>query len=470
MLGRNLFLFSIPVLFGILVIMSGILLWYQHSHFEEVYLKEEQMEITNSIELMTHYFQPLLEANDLEAIDRYCETFAYEERSIVILDANGNAIVTSPNADLRGSMLDLPEVRQAAEYGTGSALRQDARTGVWTLFKVAAIETHSKRQYIRISVPTYTVSGVLNETSAIIFSGSFFGGIITAVFSWYLKSRVSGPLTRLHRGAERIAAGELDATIDVPESGVIRELANAISRMGLQLQKEINQVKKQESFRRDFIANISHEIKTPLTGILSAVEFLKDEHCGPEYHTKCLEILTLQATRLNELVRNILNLSELERWEDNEMEFSPVAMGALVKSAILLCDDFARENNCVLKVNRCEEATVSGHKRILEQAIVNLVVNAIKYSGSPIIEVELFVQDEKVHVLVSDHGIGIPESEREQIFERFYRVRREYGSSRNGSGLGLAIVRQIVQLHHGTVELKPTEEPGAAFEMTFPQA
>ncbi|MDO5554247.1 MAG: HAMP domain-containing sensor histidine kinase [Planctomycetia bacterium] len=468
MTRRDVFLYCIPLMFGLLGLLSGFLLWFQHTHFEQTYLTQEQKEISNNLAMMVEYFRPLLETNDLEAMDRFCETFAFDERSITILDSKGNAIATSPNANLHGSQLELPEVERAMATGTGAALRCDSRTGIWTLHETAAVDSRGKRQYIRVSIPTKNVSNVLNDTAKVIFCVSLLVTLTIGIFSWYLIRYVSRPLTRLQRSAERIAAGDIAATVEVPEQGVIRELALSIAQMAAQLNKELANARKQELFRREFIANISHEIKTPLTGILSAVEFLtEDENVARENQIKCMEILSQQAHRLNALVGDILNLSELEQMEEGT-DFVPVRLNDIITRAVALCEGAASENHCRLRV-QCQASTVViGHARMLEQAVVNLIANAVKYSGSPEVEISLVDDSNFLHILVRDWGIGIPEEDAERIFERFYRLRREYGSNRDGTGLGLAIVKRIALIHHGTISLDPQTGQGAIFRLSLP--
>lgn len=467
--GRDFFLFSIPALFCALAVVMGLILWHQHTNFERVYLKQQQKEIGNSIALMRRYFQPLLDANDLAALDLLCETYAFDERSIAILDRKGNAISASPNADLRGIILDRPEFKRASQNGSGAAVRRDSRSGIWTLYEVAAIRSRGHDSYIYISLPTRNISNVLNETSKIVFFALLLSAVVIAVFSWYLFYDISRPLTALQRSAERIAGGEPSAEIQVPRRGVMRSLAQSMSKMALQLQKEIRNAKKQESFRRDFIANVSHEIKTPLTGILSAAELLQERSGSDEERRKCLEILSLQAARLNRLVRDILNLSRLEKTEFEETVFRDLCAFEMIEKAIRLCADAAAQKSCRLGVEGDRSLLVRGNPELLEQALLNLITNAIQYSGGSEITISATSTYDSVFLTVRDDGNGIPPEAAEKVFERFYRIPREYGAGQDGTGLGLAIVKQIAALHGGTVAVLPPKEKGAEFQIRLPR-
>ena len=468
--GRDLFLFSIPALFCALVAATGLVLWYQHFHFEKVYLKQQQKEISSSIALMRQYFQPLLDANDLATLDLLCETYAFDERSIAILDRRGNAIAASPNADLHGAILDRPDCVRARKNGSGAAVRRDPKSGIWTLYEVAALLSREHESYIYISLPTRNVSHALNETSGTVFFVLLLSAGMIAVFSWYLYYYISRPLTALQQSAERIAGGDPTADVQVPRRGVMRGLAQSMSKMALQLRKEIRTAKRQESFRRDFVANVSHEIKTPLTGILSAVELLQDERNSSEEHKrKCLDILSLQASRLNSLVRDILNLSRLEKLDVEETEFCDVSLSEVIAGTVKLCAGAAAEKSCRLNIQEDGSLMVRGNPEMLEQTLVNLVANAIQYSGGSEITISSASASDSVLLTVRDDGIGIPPEETEKVFERFYRIPREYGSGQDGSGLGLAIVRQIVALHNGAVEIIQPKEKGIEFQIRLPR-
>lgn len=467
--GRDLFLFSIPALFCVFVVVMGCVLAYQHAHFEQVYLKQQQKEIASGIALMRQYFQPLLDANDLASLDLLCDTYAFDERSIAILDRKGNAIAASPNADLRGTILDRPEFERARRTGSGAAVRRDAQSGIWTLYEVAAIRSRERDSYIYISFPTRNVSLALSETSGTVIAVLLLSAAVIAAFSWYLFYYISRPLTALQHSAERIAGGEPTAEVLVPRRGAMRGLARSMSKMAQRLQQEIHHAKKQESFRRDFVANVSHEIKTPLTGILSAVELLQEQGGVDEDGQKCLEILSLQAARLNTLVRDILNLSRLEKTETGETVFHDILAGEIVERSVRLCAEAAERKSCRLSVQGDKGLFVRGDPDMLEQALVNLITNAIQYSGASEITVSSASAADDVLLSVRDDGIGIPPFEAEKIFERFYRIPREYGAGQDGSGLGLAIVKQIAVLHGGAVAVTRPQGTGIEFQIRLPR-
>lgn len=230
---------------------------------------------------------------------------------------------------------------------------------------------------------------------------------------------------------------------------------------------DMTNLRRLESFRSDFIANVSHEIKTPLTSILSAVESLQDGALNsPEYSKKFLKILNAQGKRLNALIQDILSLAALERRElAAQKEFEPFRLDATLENAVNSCAIAAENAGVELRIVRNDTAEYIGDSRLIEQAIINLVGNAVKYSGSPIVEVASEYANGQIVISVKDFGIGIPAEHLPRIFERFYRVHKERSRKLGGTGLGLAIVKHVAQLHGGTATVESVPGKGSCFRI-----
>lgn len=222
----------------------------------------------------------------------------------------------------------------------------------------------------------------------------------------------------------------------------------------------IRELKKLEKFRRDFIADVSHEIKTPLTGILGAVDMLGVDgvqSLDRDMECRLLGMIRNESKRLNGLVQSILDLARLER-EGDILRVEEVDLAALVR-------DVAGRYPC-----KCEsegECVVWCDPQLISQAISNLITNAVKHSGSDDITVALECNSRQVGVSVEDHGIGVPPEHAERIFERFHRVDPARAAETGGAGLGLAIVRRIARLHGGDVTLSAAVPHGARFTLTI---
>ena len=233
---------------------------------------------------------------------------------------------------------------------------------------------------------------------------------------------------------------------------------------------DLTNLKRLESFRSDFVANVSHEIKTPLTCIIGAAETIQEEkNLPPEQFKKLIDMIYQQSNRLNALVLDILSLSSLERnIADQQKEFTRLALDAIVTNAVKLQEENAKQQHIELRIPQCDPIEIMGDCQLLEQAVSNLLVNAIRYSGSPRIDVLLVRQGQNAVIAVQDYGIGIAREHQARIFERFYRVHKERSRALGGTGLGLSIVKHIAALHRGTAEVSSEPGCGCIFRIILP--
>ena len=217
------------------------------------------------------------------------------------------------------------------------------------------------------------------------------------------------------------------------------------------------EMRKLEQFRSDFISNVTHEIKTPVTGILGAVEILADETSALDDadRRELQKVLHDQSTRLNALVEDILSLARLEQAEAEKLtSFAPCDVADVVQTAVNLARPAAAKTGTEIVYAR-HPAVRPCDPRLIESAVTNLLQNALRYSGSEKIEVRVgTASDGRAVISVADHGIGIPEGCQRRIFERFYRIDKDRSRTLGGTGLGLAIVKHIAQLHGGEVAVK----------------
>ena len=228
---------------------------------------------------------------------------------------------------------------------------------------------------------------------------------------------------------------------------------------------KIRELAKLEKFRREFIADVSHEIKTPLTGILGAVDMINEELRvkNEEWRTvsTLFGLIKKEAKRLNGLVQSILDLARLERDGDvlNVTKFDLDEMlRELAAKYGIRYDGAGGRTNMVL-----------GDAPLILQAVSNLVENAKRHSGTEDIGLSLTWFGGWVQVIVEDHGIGIPPEHAARIFERFHRVDQARAAETGGAGLGLAIVRRIARLHGGDVTLVSAKPHGCRFELSLPR-
>ncbi len=230
----------------------------------------------------------------------------------------------------------------------------------------------------------------------------------------------------------------------------------------------VEEMKKVEAFRRDFIADVSHEIKTPLTGIIGSVDLLVSGDVPEAMKPRLLAMVKTESERLNALAQGILSLSRLER-NGATADMSDANLSEIVNGAVERLRPLAADKGVDIGVDVPDACDVRCDGQLMSGAVSNLVANAIRHSGSKDVAVRLSVGSDEVSVIVEDHGVGIPPEEQTRVFERFYRVDRARSADTGGAGLGLAIVRRIARLHGGDVKLERSQPSGCRFILSIPR-
>ena len=233
----------------------------------------------------------------------------------------------------------------------------------------------------------------------------------------------------------------------------------------------IRELSRIERFRRDFIADISHEIKTPLAGIMGAAELLGEmDGLSDDCRKETLSMIRRESDRLNVLVQNILSLSKLERGRDAGFNFAVADLSEIARESVGRFSARAEASGIVLELERGDaHVLVNCDAAQISRAIDNLIANAIFHSSSEQVSVSVFQERAFAVVAVEDRGIGIPPEHRQQVFERFHRVDPSRSDKTGGSGLGLSIVRGIAALHGGDVRLESVEPSGCRFSLLLPR-
>lgn len=365
------------------------------------------------------------------------ETIAEDVR-VSLIDMNGKVIYDTIGGDLP-SHADRAEVEAVIKDGHARTILRESETlHVATLYHARRVGDY----IVRISVPYQAVTDARDFAC------------------WGL-----------------VAAGGSGASIILILIFMARRTEERIARLAAQRdanEKLVTEMRKLESFRRDFVSNVTHEIKTPITGILGAVDILSDENSSElsaDDRREVLDVLRDQSKRLNALAEDILSLAKLEQSETMpRKDFALCDLADIVHSAVNLAQRAAEKADVKLitKIAAPGSFLRECNERLIEEAISNLISNALRYSGSPTIEITLSTrEDARAQICVIDHGIGIPKNAQPRIFERFYRVDKGRSRELGGTGLGLAIVKHIALLHGGDISLESEPGAGCTFTLTI---
>ncbi len=267
------------------------------------------------------------------------------------------------------------------------------------------------------------------------------------------------PVKHLTRATHQIVGGHYDVALNVSRRDEIGNLARDFTAMAQSL-------KQLDEMRQEFVANVSHEIQSPLTSIQGFAQTILDREATPEEAERYLTIIVKESNRLSSLSKQLLTLAALDK-EAGLIRKTPFRLDEQIRQALIVTEWQWSEKRLNVEPELAE-IVVSADPQLLYQVWFNLIVNAIKFSRpGGTIRIETAVERE-VAVTVTDTGIGIGEEELPHIFERFYKADKSRTPARSGSGLGLAIVRRIVELHGGSVSVSSNPGEGNAFTVRLP--
>lgn len=229
---------------------------------------------------------------------------------------------------------------------------------------------------------------------------------------------------------------------------------------------DVTRVRRLENIRREFVANVSHELKTPITAVKGFVETLLDGALdNPNDARRFLDIIQKHAGRLEAVIEDLLRLSRIEQEAENgQVQFEETGLKAVLESAVLLCREKAESKGTEVRLDCDEGIRAMANPRLLEQAVWNLIDNAIQYSpGGTKVLVKAADEAEGIKISVTDQGPGISPEHIPRIFERFYRADKGRSRALGGTGLGLAIAKHIIQAHGGKITVESAVGKGSTF-------
>lgn len=374
---------------------------------------------------------------------------------VTILDKHGIAVGEStaapgvaPGMDTEGMAEEVAEAR-AGKVGRAT--------------RYSAIEGQPVR-YVAVSAPDDVVVrlglpiGEIDDTKTELRRQLIGGAIASVLAAIGLAVLVAGPLTRRLRDAtavaRRIGAGDYDVPPATAARDEIGILANTLATAGAELRAT-------EQRRREFLANVAHEIRTPVTSIRGYAEILAKSAVDADTSREFLTTIHRNAIRIGTLVEDLLELEALEAGKGSQLDSTTVELAPIVKHVAETLHTHATEAAATIDAHVAADASAKGDADAVERIILNLVDNAIRHGGRGVtVSVVARRAGERIAVTVSDTGPGVPAEHRARIFDRFHRA----NTQREGSGLGLAIARELAIAMGGTLTLGD----GSAFTLELP--
>ena len=440
--------------------------WYASREARDFYLARTAEDLEARARLVEGELRGRLASGGPGAVGDFCRRLGRDgaTRLTVILPDGRVAGDSHEDPAAMENHAGRPEVRAALAGAVGSATRHsDTLDEDMMYVAVPAREDGRVAAVVRTAVPLTHITRALRVIYLQIGVGGLAVAVLAAVVGLVVYRRMSRPLEKIRLGAERFARGELEARLDVSDGGEAARLAEALNRMAERL-------RRLETVRQEFVANVSHELKTPITSIKGFVETLLDGALeNPEDARKFLEIVARHSDRLNSIITDLLLLSRIEAGGDRALELEESRLRDVLREAVEACSAKAEAKGVRVVLDCPAELAVRANPPLLEQAVVNLIDNAVKYSepGAEV-RVEGSGSADETAVAVRDRGAGIAPEHVARLGERFYRVDKARSRQLGGTGLGLAIVKHIVQAHGGRVSIESKPGEGSAFRIFLP--
>ena len=577
----------LPLILLLAIALLLFAVYKQAANLEKGYFETIRNDLAACDFLMSETVAGYIRKGELDNLRAYCRKISGKmDTRVTVIDDKGKILADSENdPHFMENHLERPEVASALDGKAAGATRYSSTLGTYMSYYAMPLAVDGKTYCIRTAVGAARLGILLKQAFRTILLAGIIGALVAAGLAFYLFRLITHPLDELRRAADRVAQGDYDVSLPVPDNGEVRSLAIALNSMSEELKAklakitreknerdailssmtegvilvkgngiikrwnkaaeamfnfsadgnrlsfaaivgsrelikltedaknadgifeseltlnmpdgersfiaragrlnlgekrkpgvllvitDITVIRRLEEFRRDFIADVTHEIKTPLTSIIAAVETLESVGDDKEAQSRFMNIITQQATRLNALVQDILSLSNLEHKRLSSSDEMPeISVEGAVREAVELCRPRAEAKNIRLNLEVADNVMIHADAQLLEQAVINLIDNAIKYSNENS-EVKVTMKRSGGNLFridVLDHGIGIAKEHQERVFERFYRVDKARSRKLGGTGLGLAIVKHVALLHGGKPGVVSEPGKGSDFYIQLP--
>lgn len=414
-----------------------------------VYYNLFQRQIRNDLSVSakllkdTHYF----ETSDINPDNIDLSTDIRELR-VTWVDTDGTVLYDNDaSTTALGNHSDRPEIQEAFENGVGECVRRSNTMNKNTFYYAVLLDN---KTVLRVSTEAGSIWSVFLAVSPMIMLIVIIIVVVCIALSHMLTRQLIAPIEKMAQNME-------DASMEPP----YRELVPFASM----IRKQHTDILSAAKARQDFSANVSHELKTPLTAISGYAELIEAGMVDEEKQKHFIQEIRKNAQRLLSLINDIIRLSELDR-TDSQSTFDKFDLNEIVLECMEALDVNAKNRQVTLEYTG-EKCNICGSKEMMRELTDNLVQNAIRYNkpnGSVWVEVH---GGDQPRLVVKDNGIGIPADEQQRIFERFYRVDKSRSKATGGTGLGLAIVKHIVEIHDAKLSLESELGQGTTITVYF---
>jgi signal transduction histidine kinase len=429
---------------------------------------------TNAL-LVGHILREQLRGGEPKVIQQKVENLA-NELGLRITIINPQGMVLSDSEKDPSDMTDhgdRPEVVKAMKEGFGQSTRPSETLGY--NMKYVAVRVSDDGDVlgvVRFAMPLSEVQLEMQVIYRAVLLGAIVALVIALTIAYFVSRSMTSPIREMKEIAGRLAQGDFSRKVRIKSQDELGELAKSLNTMADELQAKMENLKRMDRVRTDFVANVSHELKTPLTLIKGYIETLEDKAIDDsEKARKFISIIKEHTDRLSNIIDDLLSLSELELSRDSIVK-SEFDLKSLIDDIALGFGHELTARKQTLSIEpRGDNFIITADRDKVEQVFVNLVDNAVKYTGEAgRIVVSILEQDSAITVTVEDNGIGIPPEHLDRVFERFYRVDKARSRQLGGTGLGLGIAKHIVLAHKGEIRIESDVNRGTKVFVMLPKA
>jgi signal transduction histidine kinase len=380
-----------------------------------------------------------------------------------IIIVNNNLIIVKDTYSLEdGKYLISNDVIQCLN-GTTKSPVNDRETHY--LRMTYPITHNDTKEIMGVIVMSFSVKDIESiresmEQRVIVFALTL--AVLIVVFAIYFSGTLTKPLTNVVNSINHITEGYMEEGVSIKGYNEIEKISDSFNHM-------LNQMQKLESSRQEFVSNVSHELKTPITSIkVLADSLLMQEDTPVELYREFLLDITDEIERENKIINDLLSLVKLDKTA-GDMNIAPININELLEQILKRLRPIAKKQNIEMIFESFRPVIAEVDEVKLSLAISNLIENAIKYNVEDgWVRVSLNADHKYFFIKVSDSGIGIPETAQDSIFERFYRVDKARSRETGGTGLGLAITKSVIQMHRGAIKVYSKEGEGTTFNVRIP--
>ena len=381
---------------------------------------------------------------------------------IVIVNSNFRVITDTFNLST-GKFYISEEVIKCFKGENSSHYNKDMQYLAQT---IPVYDPANEKNIYGVIVVTASTENILSLTDKVMGKSNLFLVFIClamgvlAVVAVHILMR---PFKKLQLSFDRVAQGDLDADITENTYRETTQLSQAV-------QKSLSKLKAVDQSRQEFVSNVSHELKTPITSIRVLADSLMGmEEVPVELYREFMTDISDEIDRENQIIEDLLTLVKMDKSAESQMNIEQVNINGELELILKRLRPIAKRGNVELVLESIREVTADVDRVKISLAITNLVENAIKYNrDSGNVRVTLDADHKYFYVKVTDTGIGIPEDALEHRFERFFRVDKARSREVGGTGLGLAIAKNVIQMHHGIIDVESTPGEGTTFSMRIP--